>query len=115
MEITTEKLRDLLSEAFDAGYENSQEFKGDCIDEILARHHARQEEQYRVFKVAELRKLPEGTIFHHSTRGRCWLEADSAGGKYMMFANKGQKLALINDTEPWDRPMKLLHSEKKHV
>jgi hypothetical protein len=114
MEITPEQLKKLLGEAFDQGYENSQEFKEQCIEEILAGYKDRQEEQYRIFKVAELKGMPEGTIFHHSTRGRCWIIGLPDGTKQMQF-EKGQKLNLTNDNEPWDRPMRLLHTEKRHA
>jgi hypothetical protein len=111
MEITPDKLKQLLSEAFDSGYENSQEFKEQCIEEILSSHQTKQEEQYRIFKVAELKKMPQGTVFHHSTRGRCYIVTRPDGSKEMQF-DRGQKLSIINDTEPWDRPMRLLHSDK---
>jgi hypothetical protein len=110
MEISVELLKKALGEAFDLGYSNSNEFKNDLIDELLSQLRKTPSEEYRVYKCAELKKMPEGTIFNHVTRGRCWIVNRSDGTKAMKF-QKGDVIGLLNDNEPWDRPMKLLHSE----
>jgi len=112
VELSIEKLKQLLGEAFDLGYYNSNEFKNELIDELVGKMQAeavKTEEAYRVWKCDELRSMPEGTIFNHFTRGRCWVIVRTDGEKAIQF-QKGGVVGLIKDNEPWDRPMKLLHS-----
>lgn len=115
MELSIDTLKQLLGDAFDLGYHNSNEFKHDLIEELLGRldrlQTVKTEEAYRIFKCEELKAMPEGTIFQHTTRGRCWVIVRPDGSKAVQF-QKGGIVGLISDNEPWDRPMKLLHSEK---
>jgi hypothetical protein len=123
MELSTDKLRAVVAEAFDLGYHNSAELKDQLIDELITRCMVKEEPQYRIFKVAELKQMPVGALFQHSTRGRCWIEAKPDGTKQMRFENPGAKsdagkeersgktVSLSTDDEPWDRPMRLLHKE----
>lgn len=109
MEFSIDTLKQLLCEAFDLGYHNSNEFKHDLIEELLGKlQTSKVEETYRIYKCSELRLMPEGTIFHHVTRGRCWVIVRSDGSNAIQF-QKGGVIGLINDNEPWDRPMRLLH------
>ncbi len=112
MEISIERLRTLLGEAFDTGYQNSAELKDQLLDEILLRWQSQKEEQYRVFKVEELRQMPVGAVFHHTTRGRGWIISKADGSKHMQF-EKGQVVGFSQNADPWDRPMRLLHADNK--
>ena len=113
-EISQEKLKQLLGEAFDAGYESSFEFRDQCIEDILAGHQQScQEEQYRIYKAAELRNMPAGSIFHHSVRGRCWIVESAKYLKQMRFERSTPaRISLVTDGDPWNSPMKLLHAVK---
>jgi len=117
MELTNEILKQLLREAFDLGYNNSQEFRSELIEELLVEFAKKQEnkvkpEEYRVYTCEELRKMPEGTIFQHSERGRGWIvvRPGTKGEKAMRF-DKGEIVSIVNNQVPWDRPMKLLHTD----
>ena len=113
MEISVDTLKQLLSDAFDLGYMNSNEFKHELIEELLGKlQTTKAEEAFRIYKCAELRNLPEGTLFQHSTRGRCWIIVRQDGSKAVQFQKGGMSVGLVQDNEPWDRPMKLMHSEK---
>ena len=108
MEISTELLKKMLNEAFDAGYSNSAELKTQLIDEIL--QSVNQEETERVYTVEELRKMPEGAIFQHQCRGRCWI-INKRGKKVMCFET-GETMEFNMNNDPWNIPMKLLHIER---
>jgi hypothetical protein len=115
MELTNETLRQLLKDAFDLGYNNSSEFRVELIEELLSSFWKNQEakaktEEYRVYSYEELQKMPEGTIFQHSDRGRGWIVVKSGSERRMQF-QKGGLVAIINNQEPWDKPMKLLHTD----
>ncbi len=121
MEISTEALKTLLGEAFDLGYQQSAEFKDDLIQELMTKVPTKSKDNtFKVYTVTELREFPEGTLFEHKTRGRCWVvlrQKEKAiqfqkGGQVVSLPEKGQIVGLISDGEPWDKPMKLLHSEK---
>ena len=112
MEFSTETLKQLLGDAFDLGYQNSNEFKNELIEELLSKMQTMKvEEKFRIYKCDELRSLPEGTLFQHSTRGRCWIIVRSDGSKAVQFQKKGGAIGIVQDNEPWDRPMMLMHSE----
>lgn len=113
MELTVETLKHLLGNAFDFGYRNSHEFKDELINELMS--NIQPEEKYRVYKCEELKAMPEGTLFHHTTRGRCWIVIRPDGKKAMQFSKGGSTIGIINDNEPWDRPMKLLHAEQQEI
>lgn len=111
MEISLERLVKLLDEAFDMGYEGCYELKNTYISELMAKAQTKDASEHKVYKVQELKSFPEGTIFQHSTRGRCWIAIKSNGNKYMQF-EKGEIMELCSDEEPWNMPMQLLHTSK---
>ena len=112
MELSIEKLKQVLGEAFDLGYQSCNEFKNELIGELLVKMQTvKVEEAYRIYKCDELRNMPEGTLFQHSSRGRCWVIVRQDGSKAIQFQKGGVAIGLIKDNEPWDRPMKLMHSE----
>jgi len=69
----------------------------------------------RVWTVAELKKLPVGTIFHHSYLGPCWIAATASNKKYMMFAARSGYSSATFDVydSMWRYPMQLIFCEKK--
>ena len=110
MEITLEKLSSLVSEAFDRGVQGCADLKQQELDDLFQKFQVREKEDFRVWRAEELRKMPEGTIFQHLTRGRCFMKTRANGTKFMQF-DKGQAMDFNSDQEPWDKPMRLLHSE----
>jgi hypothetical protein len=116
MELTNETLRLLLQGAFDLGYNNSSEFRAELIEELLAGFWKNQEtkskvEEYKVYSSNELQKMPEGTIFQHPEMGRGWIVVRPGTREKSMHFQKGGIVAIINNQEPWDKPMKLLHTD----
>ncbi len=115
MNIETDRLKFWLGQAFDSGYQNSQDLRDQIIDDLMVDvikdQTPKADEGYRIYKVAELKKMPAGTVFHHSIRGRCYLFPKSDGTNCMQF-EQGQASGLTSDADPWDHPMKLLHTEK---
>lgn len=116
MELTNETLRQILKEAFDLGYNNSSEFRAELIEELLSGFWKKQEakskaEDYRVYSSDELQKMPEGTIFQHPDKGRGWIIVRPGTREKSMHFQKGGVVAIINNQEPWDKPMKLLHTD----
>lgn len=112
MEITLERLVTLLGKAFDMGYEGCYDLKKTYIEELLIEAQKKDtNDQFKVYKVKELKELPEGTIFQHSTRGRCWIATKTNGSKIMQF-EKGEVIELCSDNEPWNMPMQMIYSEK---
>jgi hypothetical protein len=63
---------------------------------------------YRIYKVEELKALPEGTKFCHSTLGDCVIVSDK-GKMRMEFRDKKISYAVFcyNDY-PWNEPLKML-------
>lgn len=110
MELSNESIKRILGEAFDLGYNNSNEFKEELLEELFKTLKEKPIEEFRVYKISELKNLPEGTIFDHSERGRCWIVVRGDGQKAVQF-QKGGVISLVQDSVPWDQPMKLLHSE----
>jgi hypothetical protein len=109
MDIPSEILTVLISEIFDCGYFGSKEFKDQYINEVLDRHRILDVNVYRVYSVNELNNMLEGTIFHHKSRGRCWIIMKANGRKSVQF-EKSSPIDLIADVDPWDQPMRLLYT-----
>ena len=105
--ITWERLSELVSEAFDCGYRCCYDLKSDQLDEILKDFCLA--EGWRIWSVADIKELPEGTIFQHILKGRCWLVIGRNGEKYAQFED-GQSVRLNSDSHPWDKPMKRISS-----
>lgn len=113
MDISTERLKNLLGEAFELGYQNSAELKNQLLEELMLRAETEVslEDKYKIYKVEELRNQPVGAVFQHMTRGRGWIIQKHDGSKWMEF-QKGSVVGFNQDGDPWDRPMRLLHAEK---
>jgi hypothetical protein len=108
MDISQERLMALMGDAFDCGYESSYELKKECLEELIQKNQFK-ESEYKVYKVAELSQLPEGTIFEHSSKGRCCIACKANKVKHMLF-DSGQMIDFCSDTEPWNLPMKILYT-----
>jgi len=100
-------LKNLLEEAFEAGYKSPLDMKSQIVTQILNKWK-NSEDHYKIYTVADLKKFPEGTIFQHLVLGRCWI-IEHKGNKQMQFAD-GKKVHFTQDGEPWDRPMRLMHT-----
>ena len=112
MEIALDKLVALVNEAFDRGVQGCADLKRQELDDLFLKYQVRETDDFRVWKADELKKMPEGSIFQHLLRGRCWVVARANGSKFMQFA-KGQAMDFNSDQDPWDKPMRLIHSEGK--
>lgn len=113
MEINYEKLFLLLTEAYDLGYKGCNDLKNDNIENLLLSHNIKNEDEFKIFKVEELKQLPVGTILQHIIKGRCWVQSRVRGKliKYIQFQNGGSA-ELIKDAHPWDKPMRIVHKPK---
>src|SRR5690349_13279275 len=109
MDIPADTLAAILGEAFDCGYYGSASMKKQYIEEILAKHRIIDTNDYRLYTAKELSDCPEGTIFHHLSRGRCWVIAKASGKKCMQFEKAGI-LDFESNEDPWDKPMKMLYA-----
>jgi hypothetical protein len=115
MKMTMGKIRQLMGEAFKAGNVNCCDVEEECINEILSKHDGDGadsfiEEEARVYTADELKQLPEGTKFHHSSLGDCTI-AIKKDQKHMVFADTDLGPAGFKvDSYPWDQPMKRLAS-----
>ena len=120
MNLKINKLSEILSEAFDCGYGGGAEQRDEVIADILAKHQIRkeddtpppkpveQEEEYRVYSISELRDMEAGTVFSHTTLGKCRI-GQRSGEKYMAFDNPGLAPSGFNvDGYPWEIAMKKL-------
>jgi hypothetical protein len=64
---------------------------------------------FRLFKIDELRQMKPGTLFEHKTLGLCILKKDRRCGlKYMVFKGKTKDAYFIKDDEPWNEPMRMI-------
>jgi hypothetical protein len=120
MELTMRTLSSMLSEAFDTGYGCIGEERDLVVAEILAKYNMREEddkppappkpktEEMRLWKTAELKQFAAGTLFMHSSLGKCRI-SQRQGEKYVSFDNPAIAPAALNvDGYPWDQPMKLI-------
>jgi hypothetical protein len=111
MEIPIDKLTALVNEAFDRGLHACADLKQQEIEDLFVKYQIKENEDFRIWKVADLKKMPEGSLFHHLIRGRCWIVARANGTKFMQF-DKGQVIDFNTDSDPWDKPIRLIHSSK---
>lgn len=111
MELSAEGARQLMSLVYDKSYFGSPDHKDEFIKEVIEEFSSRENKAFRVFTVEELRAMPEGSIFEHSKRGRCWIVAKADGKKCVAF-QEGGTLNLIQNGSPWDQPMRMIYSEK---
>jgi hypothetical protein len=107
MEIPYDKLTALVSEAFDLGVQGCADLKSQEIQDLFAKYKIQENDEFRVWTAEELKKMPEGTIFTHLLRGRCFIQSRANGSKFMQFA-KGQAIDFNSNLDPWDKPMKLV-------
>lgn len=64
---------------------------------------------FRLFKVDELRKMKPGTLLEHKTLGLCIVMKDrKCGLKYMVFKGETNDAYFINEGKPWDEPMRVM-------
>ena len=110
MDISADSLKKLLERAFDAGYESSGDLKAEVVEEIVADWQRQSQEKYRVYSVEELKRMPNGAIFRHATKGRGWI-ATNGSGKHMHFQT-GETVMFTQTGDPWDKPMQLLHVDE---
>jgi len=117
--IKVQHLRELLEQAYEAGYHGCLDLKGEYVDEAIQKildgrievSAVNPNDGWRIYKINELIKEPIGTIFEHSRLGKCWIDQneDNPKDKRVVFAN-GEIKYLQADTNPWDEPMRLLQS-----
>jgi hypothetical protein len=108
MEISLEKLTDLVNEVYERGRSGCADLRQQEIEEAFQKFQIRNDEDYKTWTVEKLRTLPRGTIFQHLIRGRCFIAEKADGMKFMQF-DKGQALNFNSDQDPWDKPMRLIH------
>lgn len=125
MDISLEKLRKIIDEAYEAGLVGCREFKQQDLEGIISKHQADKDNvDYRIWSCAELKKMPTGSVFQHLQRGRCWIVQRANGSTYMQFEKgswqsdgkngpSGPGIDFNSDNSPWDKPMKLLYSHSK--
>lgn len=113
-EISNDVLRSLVGESFDCGYFGSAERRDEYLSEILENYKINKSQEYRVFKVSELKQMPVGTIFHHLSNGRCWI-SEKANQRCMRFEKVPYPIDFLTDTEPWTKPMKSLYCPSELV
>ena len=112
--ITLQRLKQIISDAYAAGYGGSLDMSESYVQEITTMLLATPEqplsknEGWKIFKHKELRDVPVGTIFEHSSRGKGWIESNSTE-KYMRFHN-GEICHFYSDESPWDEPMRIIGS-----
>lgn len=111
MEIPLDKLTALVNEAFERGMSGCSDLKQQDIEELFGKYQIRETEDFRVWSVDELRKMPEGTIFQHLLKGRCWIVSRANGTRFMQF-DRGQAIDFNTNIDPWDKPMRLIYSER---
>lgn len=108
MHICWDDLVRLVGAAFDKGYEGSFEEREATIRELLHSFGLHGQE-FRVWSLAELQKMAEGSIFEHIQSGRCWL-VNGRTGKYMRFQT-GLGVVLEHGG-PWQYPMRLIYDAR---
>lgn len=113
MDLTIDKISEILSEAFDGGY------VGNTLNEVLAEIIEKYKidekndvivdtNEFRIFTCEELQSLPIGTVFHHSILGKCRINK-KFGNSYMKFDDESLMPAGFNtDSYPWDMSMKII-------
>ena len=111
MEISTDKISKLMSKVYDTSYFGSPDQCDAYIKELLEEFESKENQEFRIYTVEELRAMPEGTIFEHSKRGRFWITVKSNKLKCATF-QQGGTINLIQNGNPWDQPIKMIYSEK---
>lgn len=104
----------LVSEAFEIGLSGCHELKSEMLDDLLSRHGIEKENDYKIWKIEDLQKMAEGSIFCHMSRGRFWISKRRNGQKYAFFYS-GTAVEFNNDKDPWDKPIILLYSNGSNV
>lgn len=115
--LTLNRLKQIIADSYEAGYHGSLDLKEIYVEEIVDNVLDPTEETFakndgwKTFKVSELRGLRIGTIFDHATRGKCFIESDGLN-RYMKFAN-GSVAKFLEDSSPWDEPMRIIGNSSK--
>lgn len=110
--ITLQRLKQVISDAYVAGYGSSLELKDCYVDELIASlldapdSAPSANDGWKIYKVRELRELKPGTILEHFTRGKGWIETQGVE-KWLKFEN-GEVSHFFQDASPWDEPMRVL-------
>lgn len=110
--MSSDKISAMLSRAFDSGQSVCGDLKDQVIAEILQDFNVKEcESLLRPWKVEELNQMPDGSIFHHVSKGRGWIVSRADGSKYMQFRS-GMMFGFSSDNDPWNQPMKLIEMGK---
>jgi hypothetical protein len=110
--ISLEDLRRILATAYEEGYHGCLDCKDGYVLELMENFLAKfvspvasptfvAAEDFRIYKVAELKLLPNGTFFEHSKLGYCWT---IEGG--MRFKQTGAVRSFAKDAFPWNQTMR---------
>jgi hypothetical protein len=117
--ITSQRLKQIIAAAFEAGYHNCLDEKDSYADEIISALLAAPEESlltkndgWKVWPVKELRSVSVGLMFEHTSRGRGWIESNSME-RYMRW-HDGTTTKFYSDESPWNEPMRPLGMTMKH-
>lgn len=117
--ITLNHLKDVLGKAYIHGYHNCLDMKDSFVDDLVKILFEEpkvfsKNDGWKVFTVKELRQLSVGTIFEHSVRGKCYIEAGRySSAKTFMHFEDGSRSEFVSDCEPWNQVMKIIGSQKK--
>lgn len=104
--LSKQRLRELIIEAYDAGYHGCLDFKEEYADEVFESVFNEPEiGQWRVYKIKELIAMPEGTKFTHKRLGDCCIKGSSLKSKCMIFTAGASPKYFAEDSYPWDEPM----------
>lgn len=120
MEMALNTLVQILSEAYDNGYEGFED-RDEAISDIFSKFSVvdtgEEEkpkpppEEFRVYSVVELSALPVETVMMHELLGK-FKVLEQHGEKYALFDNPGLDPALFDvDSYPWNCPVKIIDAE----
>lgn len=103
-------IRQMLAEAFDAGSTSPCELKDDCVNDIMVKYENAaadsSKSDMRIYQIAELHKMPDGTRFEHLTLGKCIIRSKNQT-KFMEFENHALAPGGFNvEDYPWNQPMR---------
>jgi hypothetical protein len=99
------QLRDIVLTVYEAGHRGCLDLREDYADEFIQalmieiNKGKANSGEWRVYTVKEISQRPIGTMFEHTSLGKCWIDGTEKL-KHMTFEN-GSVFHLLEDDEPW--------------
>lgn len=111
--ITLQRLKQLIENAYEAGYTGSLELAESYVEDTISSivndtpSSPNLNDGWRKYSLSELVSLPVGTIIEHYNKGKGWVDQIERSYRGVRFEN-GTYSIFKCEGDPWTDPMRII-------